>query len=82
MEEVGYNLKNGTVLQRNISDHRFLSLDVFRGITVCLMIVVNTPGKGASLYSYLVHAPWFGFTLADLVFPSFLFAVGNAMSLR
>lgn len=59
---------------------RFLSLDVFRGITICLMIIVNSPGKGAALYPYLVHARWFGFTLADLVFPSFLFAVGNAMS--
>ncbi|MCF7568784.1 DUF5009 domain-containing protein [Sabulilitoribacter arenilitoris] len=60
--------------------NRFLSLDVFRGITICLMIVVNTPGTGADLYPYLVHAEWFGFTLADLVFPSFLFAMGNAMS--
>ena len=59
---------------------RFLSLDVFRGITICLMIIVNSPGKGAQLYPYLVHAKWLGFTLADLVFPSFLFAVGNAMS--
>lgn len=59
---------------------RFRSLDIFRGITICLMIIVNTPGKGASLFPFLVHAPWFGFTLADLVFPSFLFAVGNAMS--
>ncbi|MFV8325846.1 acyltransferase family protein [Flavobacterium sp. ZS1P14] len=60
--------------------NRFLSLDVFRGLTICLMIVVNTPGTGANLYSYLVHTDWFGFTLADLVFPSFLFAMGNAMS--
>lgn len=59
---------------------RFLSLDVFRGLTVALMIIVNSPGKGAPLYPYLVHAPWLGFTLADWVFPSFLFAVGNAMS--
>ena len=59
---------------------RFLSLDVFRGITIALMIVVNTPGTGARLYGYLSHAPWFGFTLADLIFPSFLFAMGNAMS--
>ncbi len=59
---------------------RFLSLDVFRGLTIALMIIVNTPGTGAGIYTYLVHAPWFGFTLADLVFPSFLFAVGNAMS--
>ncbi|HTJ48142.1 MAG TPA: hypothetical protein VL443_01730 [Cyclobacteriaceae bacterium] len=59
---------------------RFLSLDIFRGLTICLMIIVNSPGKGASLYPYLVHAKWLGFTLADLVFPSFMFAVGNAMS--
>jgi len=44
------------------------------------MIVVNTPGTGAHFYDYLTHANWFGFTLADLVFPSFLFAMGNAMS--
>ncbi len=60
--------------------NRFLSLDVFRGLTICLMILVNTPGTGAHLYPYLVHSQWFGFTLADLVFPSFLFAMGNAMS--
>lgn len=59
---------------------RFLSLDVFRGLTICLMIVVNSPGTGADLYPYLVHAEWFGFTLADLVFPTFLFVMGNAMS--
>src|SRR5437879_3436395 len=59
---------------------RFLSLDVFRGLAVCLMIVVNTPGAGADPYPWLVHAKWFGFTAADLVFPSFLFAVGCSMS--
>ncbi|WP_242085258.1 acyltransferase family protein [Aestuariivivens sediminis] len=64
----------------NIKSNRFLSLDVFRGMTICLMIVVNSPGTGADLYPYLVHADWFGFTLADLVFPTFLFVMGNAMS--
>jgi len=59
---------------------RFLSLDVFRGLTIALMIIVNTPGTGADIYGYLIHAQWFGFTLADLVFPSFLFAVGNSLS--
>ncbi len=59
---------------------RFLSLDVFRGLTIALMIIVNTPGTGANIYGYLIHAQWFGFTLADLVFPSFLFAVGNSLS--
>ncbi len=62
------------------SDNRFLSLDVFRGLTVCFMIIVNTPGSGAPAFSPLNHAEWHGFTPTDLVFPSFLFAVGNAMS--
>src|ERR1700692_2470333 len=59
---------------------RFLALDVFRGMTICFMIIVNTPGNGDYSYSPLEHAKWFGFTPTDLVFPSFLFAVGNAMS--
>ncbi|HEY8782216.1 MAG TPA: DUF5009 domain-containing protein [Mucilaginibacter sp.] len=59
---------------------RFLSLDVFRGMTICFMIIVNTPGSGATAFAPLQHAVWFGFTPTDLVFPSFLFAVGNAMS--
>jgi predicted acyltransferase len=59
---------------------RFASLDVFRGITIFLMILVNTAGPGAPAYGALVHARWFGFTLADAIFPSFLFAMGNAMS--
>jgi alpha-N-acetylglucosaminidase len=59
---------------------RFASLDVFRGVTIFLMILVNTAGPGAPAYTQLVHAKWFGFTLADVIFPSFLFAMGNAMS--
>ena len=59
---------------------RFTALDVFRGLTICLMIIVNTPGNGDTTYAPLHHAKWHGFTPTDLVFPSFLFAVGNAMS--
>jgi predicted acyltransferase len=59
---------------------RFQALDVFRGMTVCFMIIVNTPGNGDTTFSPLHHAEWDGFTPTDLVFPSFLFAVGNAMS--
>ncbi|MDB5138033.1 MAG: hypothetical protein JWP37_4636 [Mucilaginibacter sp.] len=58
---------------------RFLSLDVFRGMTICFMIIVNNPGSNVAFWP-LNHAPWHGFTPTDLVFPSFLFAVGNAMS--
>ena len=66
-----------TTLQQ--SSARFLSLDVFRGMTICFMIIVNDPGSDVS-FSPLEHAHWFGFTPTDLVFPSFLFAMGNAMS--
>lgn len=44
------------------------------------MIIVNSPGSGATAFAPLLHADWHGFTPTDLVFPSFLFAVGNAMS--
>lgn len=59
---------------------RFTALDVFRGMTICFMIIVNTPGNGEITFSPLLHAKWNGFTPTDLVFPSFLFAVGNALS--
>ncbi|SDJ47360.1 Predicted acyltransferase [Pedobacter sp. ok626] len=59
---------------------RFTALDVFRGMTICFMIIVISPGSGALPYWPLDHAPWHGFTPTDLVFPSFLFAVGNALS--
>ena len=62
------------------SQQRFIALDVFRGMTICFMIIVNTPGSGAEPFGPLQHAGWHGFTPTDLVFPSFLFAVGNAMS--
>ena len=61
-------------------NQRFYSLDVFRGATVCLMILVNNPGSWAHIYAPLEHAPWHGLTPTDLVFPFFLFAVGNAMA--
>ena len=54
---------------------RLLSLDVFRGITIALMIIVNTPGNREA-YSQLDHAEWSGLTMTDLVFPFFLFIVG------
>ena len=61
-------------------NQRFYSLDVFRGATVCLMILVNNPGSWGHIYAPLEHAPWHGLTPTDLVFPFFLFAVGNAMA--
>lgn len=60
-------------------NQRYYSLDVFRGATVCLMILVNNPGS-SHVFSPLDHAPWHGLTPTDLVFPFFLFAVGNALA--
>ena len=60
---------------------RWRSLDVFRGAAVALMILVNNPGSWSALYAPLAHAPWHGCTPTDLVFPFFLFAVGNALAL-
>lgn len=59
---------------------RNAAIDMFRGLTIFLMIVVNTMGPGASPYPVLVHADWLGFTLADLVFPSFLFIMGASLA--
>lgn len=55
---------------------RIDSIDIFRGFTVALMILVNNPGSWSHLYAPLQHAEWFGWTLTDLVFPFFLFIVG------
>ncbi len=55
-------------------NNRILSLDVFRGLIIVLMIIVNS--QSSSSYLILLHAEWNGFTLADLVFPAFLFIVG------
>ena len=61
-------------------NQRFYSLDVFRGATVALMILVNNPGSWGHIYPPLEHAAWHGVTPTDLVFPFFLFAVGNAFA--
>ncbi|MGI4726990.1 MAG: acyltransferase family protein [Janthinobacterium lividum] len=55
---------------------RLLSLDVFRGITVAMMTLVNNPGDWGHIYTPLEHSEWNGCTPTDLVFPFFLFIVG------
>lgn len=59
---------------------RLLALDVMRGLTVALMIMVNMPGSWSYMYPPLRHASWHGCTPTDLVFPFFLFIVGSAMA--
>jgi predicted acyltransferase len=55
---------------------RLLSLDVFRGLTVAGMLLVNNPGSWDAIYPPLEHATWNGWTPTDLIFPFFLFIVG------
>jgi predicted acyltransferase len=58
------------------SHERLLALDVFRGLTVAAMLLVNNPGSWGAIYAPLQHAPWHGWTPTDLIFPFFLFIVG------
>jgi len=62
-------------------DKRLHSLDAFRGATIAVMIVVNTAGDGDHTYAPLKHAAWHGWTMTDVVFPSFLWIVGLAVTL-
>ncbi len=58
---------------------RLMALDVMRGLTIALMIMVNTPGSWSYVYPPLLHSKWHGCTPTDLVFPFFLFIVGVSM---
>jgi len=60
---------------------RLISLDVFRGLTILLMTIVNNPGDWGNVYPPLLHAEWHGCTLTDLVFPFFVFIMGVAVPL-
>ena len=55
---------------------RLTALDVFRGLTIASMLLVNDPGSWSAIYPPLEHAPWHGWTPTDLIFPFFLFIVG------
>ena len=60
---------------------RLRSLDVFRGLTMAGMVIVNNPGDWNAVYAPLLHAAWHGWTPTDLIFPAFLFIVGASMAL-
>lgn len=59
---------------------RILSVDIFRGATILLMVLVNTPGTWSNVYGPFLHADWHGYTPTDLVFPFFLFIVGTSIA--
>ena len=60
--------------------NRLMALDAFRGLTLALMILVNTPGSWFYVYAPLRHAQWHGVTATDFIFPFFLFIVGASIS--
>jgi predicted acyltransferase len=67
--------------ETDVRSARLVSVDVFRGMTIVAMILVNNPGSFANTYWPLQHAKWHGWTPTDLVFPFFLFIVGVAIVL-
>lgn len=62
-----------------VASHHLEALDVFRGLSVAAMMLVNNPGDWANVFPPLLHTDWSGWTFADLVFPWFIFTMGVAM---
>ena len=71
-----YDATTSTVAAPAPARQRLLSLDVFRGLTVAGMLLVNNPGTWSAIFPPLEHAEWNGWTPTDLIFPFFLFIVG------
>ncbi|MEZ7505357.1 acyltransferase family protein [Flavobacterium sp. Arc2] len=64
-----------------MKNDRIISVDILRGMTILLMIIVNNPGNWGAVYTPLLHAKWNGCTPTDLVFPTFIFVLGIAIPL-
>ena len=71
-----YDAATSTVAPAVSTRERLVSLDVFRGITIAGMLLVNDPGTWSAIFPPLEHAEWNGWTPTDLIFPFFLFIVG------
>ena len=67
---------DGSVARPTAQRERLVALDVFRGLTIAGMLLVNNPGTWGAIYPPLRHAAWHGWTPTDLIFPFFLFIVG------
>ncbi len=74
-------IQEDTTLRPGAASNRLISLDIFRGLTIAGMILVNNPGDWGHVYWPLEHAEWNGWTPTDLIFPFFLFIVGISMHL-
>lgn len=74
-------METSAEVSKSVPTGRMLSLDVFRGLTIAGMVLVNNPGSWGSIHWPLAHAPWHGWTPTDLVFPFFLFIVGVSITL-
>jgi predicted acyltransferase len=71
-----YDATTSTATSSAPGRERLVSLDVFRGITIAGMLLVNNPGTWSAIFPPLEHAAWDGWTPTDLIFPFFLFIVG------
>ena len=74
-------LPSTALVEPAASSGRIVWLDVFRGATIALMILVNTAGGFSGSYWPLLHADWNGWTPTDVVFPSFVWIVGLSLTL-
>jgi predicted acyltransferase len=81
MSQTSVETVAATKVSQPTTTSRLVSLDAFRGATMALMVLVNDPGDGRHTYWPLEHASWNGWTPTDVVFPSFLWIVGVAMTL-
>lgn len=80
---MGLAIQQGSRLasaERRAITGRLVSLDAFRGATIAGMVLVNNLGDHSNAYAPLLHAPWHGWTMTDLVFPFFLWIMGVAMT--
>src|ERR671938_303717 len=68
--------KTATTIAPTSPSERLVAVDVFRGMTIAGMLLVNDPGTWSAIYPPLEHAEWHGWTPTDLIFPFFLFIVG------
>jgi predicted acyltransferase/4-amino-4-deoxy-L-arabinose transferase-like glycosyltransferase len=68
------------IIENSPASERMISLDVFRGITIAAMVLVNDPGTWDAIYAPLEHAKWNGITPTDFIFPFFLFIVGVSIA--